>query len=124
MNGNVSWFEIPSADFERATNFYSTILNDKLRAGEFMGVPHGFFDNKAGQSGGAVIPNTDAALYAGGPLIYLLVEKIDEVVGRVESAGGVVLLPKTSIGPQGYIAVIRDTEGNRVGLHAVSAQGA
>jgi predicted enzyme related to lactoylglutathione lyase len=121
MSELLTWVEIPAADFERAVNFYSTILASKLRAGEFMGVPHGFFDDAKGGSGGAVIATTDPTLYAGGPLVYMHVDNLDEVVGRVTAAGGAVLLPKTSIGPQGTIAVIRDTEGNRVGLHSMAA---
>mgnify|MGYP000491076429 CR=1 FL=1 len=39
-------------------------------------------------------------------------------VGPFEyAAGGTVVTPKTSLGPIGFIAVLDDTEGNRVGLH-------
>jgi predicted enzyme related to lactoylglutathione lyase len=38
----------------------------------------------------------------------------------VEAAGGQIIVPKTQITPEyGYMAVIIDTEGNRIGLHAV-----
>jgi predicted enzyme related to lactoylglutathione lyase len=121
MNELLTWVEIPSTDFERAVQFYSTILDSTLRAGEFMGIPHGFFDDKKGNSGGAVIPNTDSAIYGSGPIVYMRVDSVDEVVARVAAAGGAVLMPKTSIGPQGDIAVIRDTEGNRVGIHSQAA---
>jgi predicted enzyme related to lactoylglutathione lyase len=39
------------------------------------------------------------------------------VVARVEPAGGQVVVPETPIGDPGTIAVIIDSEGNRVGLH-------
>jgi predicted enzyme related to lactoylglutathione lyase len=32
-------------------------------------------------------------------------------------AGAQLVLPKTSIGEQGFIALIKDSEGNLVGLH-------
>jgi len=35
----------------------------------------------------------------------------------VEQAGGKIIAPKTQI-PAGYIAIIIDTEGNKIGLHA------
>ena len=41
-------------------------------------------------------------------------------LGRVTAAGGAVLMPKTSIGPHGFIAQFRDSEGNRVGLHSMA----
>ena len=37
---------------------------------------------------------------------------------RVVKGGGAVVLPKTDIGVHGFIATVRDTEGNVVGLHS------
>jgi hypothetical protein len=38
----------------------------------------------------------------------------------VEAAGGKIMVPKTQISEEyGYMAVIIDTEGNRIGLHSV-----
>ena len=118
MNEVISWFEIPAADFERAVHFYSTILGSQLRTGDFMGIPHGFFEGKNGQSGGAIIHSKELTPSAAGPLIFLFVENLEDVLARVAGAGGSVVVPKTPIGPQGVIAVIGDTEGNHVGLHA------
>lgn len=39
---------------------------------------------------------------------------------RVTAAGGVVQRPKMSIGEYGFISLIVDTEGNRVGLHSMA----
>jgi predicted enzyme related to lactoylglutathione lyase len=43
---------------------------------------------------------------------------LDETLGRVEKAGGKIVMPKTDIGPPGFIAIVRDSEGNSVGLHS------
>lgn len=41
------------------------------------------------------------------------------MLGRVEKAGGKVVLPKAAITPElGYFAMFTDTEGNRVALHS------
>ena len=40
---------------------------------------------------------------------------------RVRGAGGVLIMPKTDIGVPGFIAVLRDTEGNSVALHSPRA---
>jgi hypothetical protein len=42
---------------------------------------------------------------------------LDAALSRAREAGGQVLAAKTSIGPHGWFAVIRDSEGNSVGLH-------
>jgi predicted enzyme related to lactoylglutathione lyase len=40
-------------------------------------------------------------------------------LARVEAAGGKILVPRKEIGPDyGFMAVILDTEGNRVALHS------
>jgi len=43
------------------------------------------------------------------------------VLGRIEAAGGTILMGQASIGENaehGYMALFLDTEGNRVGLHS------
>ena len=118
MAAVVAWFEVPSKDFARSVQFYGTILGKPLATGEFMGVPHGFFQNTAGESQGAVIQSATAVPAPNGPLLYLHVDSdLAGVVERVAPAGGEVVTPVTSIGEQGSIAVIRDTESNQIGLH-------
>lgn len=119
MRNAINWFEIPATDFDRAVTFYRTVLGQDIRTGDFMGVPHGFFSADEGGVAGAIIAPPDAEPSASGPLIYLNAgNTLTAMVARVGAAGGQVLLPETSIGEQGAIAIIRDSEGNRVGLHA------
>ena len=117
MSNAINWFEIPASDFDRAVAFYSTILDSPLHKDDFMGTPHGFF---AGEGvNGAVIHRADTQPGGDGPVIYLNADgMLDQVVARVEPAGGRVLMPITSIGEQGTFTIILDSEGNRVGLHA------
>ncbi len=113
----VNWFEIPATDFERAVRFYGAILDRPLPTGEFMGVPHAFFRDDQGESAGAIIANAQAVPGHDGVLLYLHAPDLDAVLSRVPAAGGTVAVPSTSIGEQGAIGVVVDTEGNRVGLH-------
>jgi len=46
-------------------------------------------------------------------------EDLSIALSKVESAGGKILLPKTAIGPNGFMAHILDTEGNKVALHSM-----
>ena len=53
-----------------------------------------------------------------GTLVYInAYPAIQKVLDKVERAGGEIVLPKTSMNA-GFIAIIMDTEGNRVGLHS------
>jgi len=59
---------------------------------------------------------------ATGTRVYLDVSpSIDAALSRVADAGGRVTMPKTSLpGDMGYFALIADTEGNVVGVHALN----
>lgn len=115
----INWFEIPAADFDRAVTFYETILGKPIRREVFAGLPNGIlpYEQDSGV-GGSIVHGDGNTPAMNGPLVYLNTGmELAAVVGRVESAGGQVLLPLTPIGPAGTIALIRDSEGNRVGLH-------
>jgi predicted enzyme related to lactoylglutathione lyase len=123
----ITWFEIPVTDMKRARKFYETILDIKLEtmdggnpAEETVFFPR-LPDTIMALSGivsGALVKADRIKPSVNGPLIYLnAFPSVQEVIDRVEPAGGKVIMPRTKI-PAGHIAVITDTEGNKVGLHA------
>jgi hypothetical protein len=72
--------------------------------------------------GGALVEDSTNAPSPTGQRVFLnAAGELDAWLARVEAAGGRVLLPRTDIGPPGHIAIIQDTEGNHVGLHAPRA---
>jgi len=119
MSGvSINWFEIPVADEARAAKFYAEALGIEL--GEMQGPegrPMKVFMNGEMPSG-ALIKGEGNAPSATGPLVYLNAPDLNGVVSRTEKAGGKVVMPKTDIGPHGQIAMIVDSEGNRIGLHS------
>jgi uncharacterized protein len=117
----VNWFEIPVLDMDRAQGFYENLLAKPLKREAMGGQTMAFFPHEGDQSvGGALVsgqPSRD------GSLVYLnLVQStpLDQVLARVGPAGGTISLPRTAL-PEGMgvIAHVIDTEGNRVGLHAM-----
>jgi predicted enzyme related to lactoylglutathione lyase len=119
MRNAVNWFEIPTTDLDRAARFYERVLGIELRRENFMGTPHAMFPADRPGVGGALIAAPDRKAAAEGTLIYLdATGKLDAALARVADLGGQVVLPRTSIGAPGFIALVRDTEGNVVGLHA------
>jgi predicted enzyme related to lactoylglutathione lyase len=116
----IHWFEIPCEDLDRAANFYETLLETKLNRATF-GDPVAIFPYGKGGTGGTLVQRARRKPGPYGTMVYLNCNgKLDEVIGRVSAAGGLMLLPKTEIvGGFGYYACLRDTEGNHVGLHSV-----
>jgi uncharacterized protein len=118
MHNANTWFEIPAADFDRAVRFYSAILNAPLRTEVFMGTPNAFFPADRDGAGGAVVQGEGYVPAQSGTVIYLNADgHLDEIVSRIEPAGGKVLNPRIDIGDPGLIAFFIDSEGNKVGLH-------
>lgn len=120
MSHAIHWFEIFVTDIERAVRFYQTVLNIELRRENEGGRPMAIFASAVEQGvGGALVRQPGREPTSQGALVYLDADgKLDACLGRVESAGGAVVQPKTDIGPPGFIALVRDTEGNIVGLHS------
>lgn len=120
MQTKTNWFEIPSTDFQRAVKFYETVFETKLRVEEFGDGPLGIF---AGPEGGVgcVTRNDGHRPAENGPLLYLDAPAgMDNVLARVEAAGGRIALKKTMLpGEMGCIARFIDSEGNRLALHAM-----
>lgn len=123
MRHAINWFEIPVGSRDRARQFYETILAVELHSMELAnGLKMAIFPVEPGTIGGALCEHPDF-YYPGqeGPLIYLNAEpNIQKVLDKVEGAGGKILVPKTEISKEhGFMAVLQDTEGNRVALRAM-----
>jgi predicted enzyme related to lactoylglutathione lyase len=126
MKHAISWFEIPSKDLERATKFYEDIFQLKMIPMDTPNLRMRMFPIEDMMNvGGAVVHSNGFHIPSStdGPFIYLNGNPdVQNILDRVEKAGGKVLVQKTEISPEyGYIGVFLDTEGNRVGLHSVAA---
>lgn len=117
MKNAINWFELPVDDLPRAQRFYETVLGAKLKAETFGGMAMAIFPYSEGV-GGALVKNVRYRPAPDGTLVYLDAGgSLDACLARVEAAGGRVVMPRTDIGEPGFIALVLDTEGNRVGLH-------
>lgn len=120
QTGNaITWFEIPVRDLDRAVTFYTNVLGVDLQLTDLLGVPHALFPVTEGGVSGALTQRRNVKPAEQGTRIYLRVEgDINNALSKVEHAGGRVLTPKTSLGEEGFYGVIRDSEGNAIGLHS------
>jgi predicted enzyme related to lactoylglutathione lyase len=121
----ISWFEIPTIDLERAAKFYETIFDISLIVFDTPQIRMRMFPIESPMNiGGSLVYNKDfyKPSSTDGPLIYLNGNPdVQNILDRVEEAGGKIMVPKTQISPEhGYMAVILDTEGNRIALHSIS----
>ena len=121
MKDAISWFEIPATNYERAKTFYATVLGSEITDMPMEGVKYGVFAHDADNNrvGGGIIESEGVIPSAEGVTVYLNAgDDLSIPLARVESAGGKVVLPKTDIGENGFMAQLIDTEGNKVALHS------
>jgi predicted enzyme related to lactoylglutathione lyase len=120
---SLDWFEIPARDIDRAQRFYETLLGAPMRRESIAGQSLAVFDHGATGVGGCVLAGPNApAPSVSGTLVYLCARPtLDAALARLEQAGGRVLTPKVQLpGDMGSYAHVADSEGNRVGLHALT----
>jgi predicted enzyme related to lactoylglutathione lyase len=111
----VSWFEIPVSDMDRAIRFYETVFDIKLVRKSAGALDMALFPD----IGSLVKYETFYKPSQDGVLIYLTAQSDDLAteLGKVEIAGGKVLLSKRQISEEmGYMGLFTDTEGNRIAL--------
>jgi len=116
MRKLISWVEIPAKDFERAVNFYRSVLNIELQIID------------CGQEKMACFPNGEGAISfaadfnpgKNGALVSFNMENdLDGALKRIVENKGSILQSKTKIQAEGrgYFALFIDSEGNKVGLY-------
>ena len=116
----LSWFEIPAADLQRATRFYESVLEHDLKPETMGPMRLAIFPHEQAGVGGCLIAGDGYKPATSGTVVYLGVSAVDGALERARNAGGKIALPKTAL-PEGmgFFAHIIDSEGNRVGVHAM-----
>jgi uncharacterized protein len=120
MKEVISWFEIPSLDFDRACKFYNSVFEIELEPCDLLDMKMGIFPETDEGSTGAVVFGPESKPAKPGVMIYLSGgDDLSHVLNRVVSAGGKVIKAKTMIPEEmGFYAIFQDSEGNYIGLHS------
>jgi uncharacterized protein len=124
QTGNpVSWFEIYVQDIARAQRFYEDVFEvtmetlggagDGLEMRSFKGVMDKYGTN------GALVHMPGVPSGGNSTMVYFECEDCAVQGERAKRAGGAVEREKMSIGPYGFIVLVRDSEGNLIGLHSM-----
>ena len=127
----VGWFEIYVQDMERAKSFYESVFGLTLESLTPPPSPEGgpcegelemwAFPMSEADYGapGALIRMEGAPSGEGGTMVYFSCEDCAEEAARAAGHGGGIFREKMPIGEYGFIAIVRDTEGNMIGLHSM-----
>ena len=108
-------FEVPVKNMESTKNFYASVFGWQFTKWE------GPIEYTLITTGASGTPGIDGAFYTPGPEMSgtvntVDVNDLDETLVKVSANGGVVTMPKTSIPGVGWLAYIKDPEGNTLGM--------
>ena len=129
MKNRVVHFEIYADDLDRAKKFYADVFGweytdwSGVTGTPYWGVmtaPMG--STEPGINGGMMKrqgPSPVSDIAVTGFVCTVQVENIDEIILKIESAGGVVAMPKYALGDMAFQAYYKDSEGNIFGVHQV-----
>src|SRR5580698_976708 len=70
MNSIVNWFEIPTANLDRAVKFYERMLGIRLKLETFHGIPQAILLGDANEGSGSLIADPRRKPTADGTLVY------------------------------------------------------
>ena len=119
-HGAVAWFEIHVDDIVKAADFYATVFGwsyqplTGFELGDYL-----MITTKSGVGAGGALAQTSRAHRpeSESTVLYLHVDDIPGTVDAVLAAGGTLHRPYMNIGGEhGYCAIVRDPEGNHIGL--------
>ncbi|MCI4328762.1 MAG: VOC family protein [Thermoplasmata archaeon] len=127
VHGSVVHFEIPADNVERAQKFYTKAFGwtaQTMPEMNYTMVGTGPADaegmpSEPGYIGGGIAKRGDV-VHA--PVITILVDDIDAALKSVAQHGGSTVQKKEPIGPMGFVAYFKDSEGNIVGLFQAPAE--
>ena len=121
MNNPVGWFEIYVDDMARAKAFYEAVFNVTLSKLESPDLDMWAFpmDRPTYGASGALVKSPCLSAGGNSTLVYFHSADCAIEAAKVADAGGTVQKAKFSIGPYGFIALVKDSEGNMIGLHSM-----
>ncbi len=121
-SNSINWFEIPVADINRAQIFYEAVFDITMERNDMEQMQMAFFpfESGNGKATGAIVQSAMHIPSQEGAIIYLNANPdLELALGKIEDAGGGVLIPKTQITEEyGYMAFYNDTEGNKMAMHS------
>jgi predicted enzyme related to lactoylglutathione lyase len=115
MANEIFWLELASTDIPAAAKFYGDLFGWPMTRDEAMDYTMTNFGR--GQTGVGFSPiNEEQGVTPGSVLVYVSVDDVDATIARAREFGAPIFVDKMEIPTVGWMAVIGDPGGNRIGV--------
>ena len=122
LNNPVGWFDIYVEDLDRAKKFYEAVFETKLEymsGGEMEMLMFPMDKDVKGRTSGCLAKMKGISPGGNSVLVYFICEDCEVESARVPEHGGRIHKKKFSIGENGFVSLVFDTENNMIGLHSM-----
>jgi predicted enzyme related to lactoylglutathione lyase len=111
----ISYIDFSADDPNRAINFYSKVFGWQINKWEG---PMEYWQIKTGENNEAGIDGGMSRRDRIGQWTtpFINVSELDKYKDKIQTEGGKIIQPKTSISGIGYMLLFKDTESNPIGL--------
>ena len=110
--GSIVHVEFHVKEPKKVEKFYASLFGWKFQ--DVPGLNYSLFQAPSGPGGG--VGELQPGNWHPGVINYILVNSIDDDVGKIKKAGGKVVVPKSKVPNQGWFAVFEDPSGTRMAL--------
>jgi uncharacterized protein len=114
MTNRITWLEMASTDVPASGKFYRELFDWPVVTDETMNYTMTNFGMDVPGIGFA--STNEEGVSPGDVVVYIDVENIDTMLDRAHKLGAPVYLDKTEIPTVGWIGIVGDPGGNRIGL--------
>jgi predicted enzyme related to lactoylglutathione lyase len=108
----ISHIEIPSSNMDQTKDFFSKVFEWEFKP---FGKGYMLFNNHKGIMVG--VRQVEKVNSGDTTVFHINVSNIDETLDKAKSGGGSVFKEKTVIPAMGWYALIKDPQGNIIGLY-------
>lgn len=108
----IAHVEIPSTDLDKSKDFFKDVFGWDFKP---FGNGYLLYNNHQGIMAG--LRQVESVCKGDTTVFHVNVEDIEEIIKKAKESGGSVKTEKTTIPAMGWYALIRDIDGNTIGLY-------
>jgi predicted enzyme related to lactoylglutathione lyase len=115
MSNKIMWFESASTDIPASAKFYGDLFDWPMVTDEKLNYTMtAFGQGEVGMGFNEI--NEEMGITPGSVLVYVDVADVDATIAQAKELGAPIFLDKTEIPTVGWMAILGDPGGNRIGV--------